>query len=638
MKSLLNAAFLLYLGLIAGNTGAQSVFENKTSEIALKEQQKFYHSQNDKSQTGLNYDVQYIRSYWKINPQVYYIQGSVTTYFSALQNLSNIDFDLSSALTVDSVIYHNTSMSFTHTGDVVTISGLSVLPNTTDSITVYYQGMPATNGFGSFIQSSHQNDSIIWTLSEPYGAKDWWPSKENLNDKIDSVDIFIQVPQGNRAASNGTLLSVQPVGSDVVYHWKHRYPIDYYLIALAVTNYAEYVQNIPLSTGTLFVQNYLYPEDSANSAYNLQGFPPIIQLYDTLFTPYPFMTEKYGHAQFGWGGGMEHQTMSFMGGFGHELMAHELAHQWFGNKVTCASWQDIWLNEGFATYLTGLTYEHMFNGYWWPIWKQNQINGITSQPDGSVFCTDTTDVNRIFNGRLTYAKGAYVLHMLRWVVGDSAFFAAVRNYLNDANLAYQTATTADWKQHLETASGMNLTEFFNDWYYGQGYPTYFINARKITSDTLQVTIAQQTSHSSVSFYEMPVPVQFKSQDIDTILVFNHTQNNQTFTRYFPYSVDSVFFDPELWILADTAVITTGINQLYSNDKIIVYPNPSYAEFNVKSSEIIKQLEVFDVFGKTVKIIFPVKKQKNITFNLLNQSKGIYFIKINNNQVRKIVYY
>jgi len=277
----------------------------------------------------------------------------------------------------------------------------------------------------------------------------------------------------------------------------------------------------------------------------------------------------------------------------------------------------------------------MFNGYWWPIWKRNQINGITSQPGGSVFCTDTTDVNRIFDGRLSYAKGAYVLHMLRWIVGDSAFFAGVRNYLNDPNLAYSTAKTADLKSHFEAASGKNLTGFFNDWFYGEGFPTYFIDAKKITNDTLQVTISQQQSHPSVSFFEMPVPVQFKSQNIDTILVFNHTQNNQTFKRYFPYSVDSVFFDPEMWILADTAFITTSIQEASSFAQVSIFPNPSKGEFTVKSSEIIKHLAIYDVYGK--KLMYFMPESKKFTFNLYNHSKGIYFIKINQQRRVKIIY-
>jgi len=182
-----------------------------------------------------------------------------------------------------------------------------------------------------------------------------------------------------------------------------------------------------------------------------------MNLYTTLFEEYPFANEKYGHAQFGWGGGMEHTTVSFMGSFGRNLIAHELAHQWFGNKITCGSWKDIWLNEGFATYLSGLTIENLDGNSAFITWKQQRINSITSQPNGAVYLTDsdTTSVNRIFNGRLSYDKGSMVLHMLRKKLGDADFFQGLKNYLADANHAYGYAKTEDFIAIMETTSGQD---------------------------------------------------------------------------------------------------------------------------------------------------------------------------------------
>src|SRR5690606_6891199 len=138
------------------------------------------------------------------------------------------------------------------------------------------------------------------------------------------------------------------------------------------TNYQVDVQYAPLSTDSLLMLSYAYPEDFGMVSSAATSLLPKITLFDQLFGPYPFAAEKYGHAQFSWGGGMEHQTMSFMGSFHPEIMSHELAHQWFGDKVTCGSWAEIWLNEGFATYLSGLAYEHHSPNFCNP-WKQAKI-------------------------------------------------------------------------------------------------------------------------------------------------------------------------------------------------------------------------------------------------------------------------
>ena len=218
--------------------------------------------------------------------------------------------------------------------------------------------------------------------------------------------------------------------------------------------------------------------------------------------------------------------MTYVVSFDYSLIAHECAHQWFGDMVTCGSWEDIWLNEGFATYWQGMTVER-YDPNNWMYWKQSERDYIVSAPDGSVKCTDTTDVGRIFDGRLTYSKGAYVLHMLRWVMGDPAFFQGMKDYLLDPALSYNYAKTPDLKQHLESASGLDLTTFFDQWYYNQGYPTYYLSWYP-TGNTINLTISQLQSDPSVSFFEMPVPVEFKDATHDTTVVFNHTFSGQSF--------------------------------------------------------------------------------------------------------------
>ncbi len=637
MKLFLSFILLLALNfqLKAQENLNNEIINNEGAEYCASAKQRLmkqlFAAQN-KSFAGQNIDITYGRYEWYINPAVLYIKGAVTTYFkTTVAGVSELTFELDTNMTVDSVVYHNQTL--THSDSLAYLLNIylpsALANNTSDSVTIYYQGAPGSSGFGSFIKDVHAGTPVIWTLSEPYGAREWWPCKNDLSDKIDSIDVFVTCPAAYRAASNGVLVDEHAIGTDKLYHWRHRHPIATYLVAIAVTNYAVYSNYAPLQNDTVQILNYIYPEDSSYAAANTPKTISSIQLYSNLFIEYPFTDEKYGHAEFGWGGGMEHQTMSFMGGFSHELIAHELAHQWFGDMVTCGSWHDIWLNEGFATYLTGLTYEHMPNTPYWYNWRRGKINHIISDPGGSVYCDDTTSVNRIFDGRLSYSKGAYVLHMLRWVCGDSAFFAGIKNYLLDANLTYGYAKTSDLKAHLEAASGKNLTEFFNDWYYGQGYPRYNVEVIKGNGGKADVVINQTQSHSSVSFFEMPVPIRFKGNGYDTTLIFDNTQSGQMFHISLPAAVDSVFFDPEMHIVCtNTLSVVNGIDGINKSVKLTLWPNPSSDILNISSDDAaLKQVRIFTPEGLTVKHFDAVSVKGRLALNISDLASGIYFIKI-----------
>lgn len=548
------------------------------------------------------FDMKYARCHWTLDPAVRHIIGSVTSWFTATAPLDAVVLDLSDSLEVTGVSMHGAPLAYSQgPGDLLTINLPATLQaGQLDSLTVNYQGEPPTTGFGSFATESHAGMPVLWTLSEPYGSKDWWPCKDDLNDKIDSLDTYVTVPLGNRAAGNGLLMGGDTTGNHVTWHWRHRYPIDPYLVGVAVTNYQVNEQYASIATGDLLVLTYAYPEDFSNAVNGATGLLPTITLYDQLFGDYPFAREKYGHAQFNWGGGMEHQTMSFVGGWWPEVLNHELAHQWFGDKVTCASWAELWLNEGFATYLTGLAYEHLAPVYW-PIWKRGLVNNITSQPGGSVFCTDTLDQNRLFSGRLTYNKGAMVIHMLRWLCGDSAFYAGLRNYLNDPELAYRTATTADLQAHLEAASGLDLTGFLADWYTGEGYPSYTTVWSQDAADEVSVNLAQVTSHPSVSFFALPVPLKFFGPGgQDTTVVLNNTSNGQNFYFHLPFAVDSVQFDPETWLISAQDVVTQ-VGEPGGSPAILLHPNPATDRISWHFSAPVQQrtVRVLDALGRLV---------------------------------------
>jgi aminopeptidase N len=610
---------------------------NKTisiEEIAKTESKSFHKNNGLKGvpQAG-NYDLKYHRLEWEIDPNVYYIKGSVTSYFVPVTSgFNEIYFDFSNALSIDSIIYNGSSLAYTQPiNNILQITlPITLNQNVLDSITVHYQGVPiASSGFGSFIQSSHNGDSIIWTLSEPYGALDWWPCKQDLNDKIDSIDIFVKTPKKNRVGSQGLLVNETTVGLNKIYHWKHRYPIAAYLISVAVTNYAAYTDVAALSTGNLNILNYVYPEDSAVLVTQSPAIIPIMQLFDTLYGIYPFMDEKYGHAQFGWGGGMEHQTMSSMVNFSFNLMAHELAHQWFGDKITCGNWHEIWLNEGFATYLTGISIREL-NPVDWRLWRESNLNSIVSQPDGSVYNPDTTNVSRIFNGRLTYRKGAYLLRMLEWKLGEAAFNQGVKNYLIDANYAYNYAVTDNLKAHLELSSGLNLTEYFNDWFYGEGYPSYQVNWNQ-NGNTVDFVVNQSQSHNSVSFFEMPIPIYVKGQNIgeDTTLVFEHTFSGESFSASIPFVVDSVFFDPELWLISANSIISSVESLNGKEPKITIYPNPTTTSFTIINHDIaeLKKLRMYDVLGNTINLFIESESTREIKIDATLLPQGTYIIEL-----------
>lgn len=629
---MLRSFFLVGL-LLAGRLHGQLIIEKEVlHEIARSESSGHLgHAKSGTGEPSRGFDMRYHRLELTVDPAVRAIEGQVTHYFETLVDLDRITLDLSMSLVVSSVERQGSQLSFNHADDQLIIDFPELLvTGTLDSITVQYSGEPGTSGFGSFVQAAHQGSPIIWTLSEPYGALDWWPSKQDLNDKADSLDVLVTVPEGQRVASNGLLMAEMDLGNGTVqHHWRHRHPINYYLVAFAVTNYSTFSLSVPLENSTVEVLNYVFPENLGDAQ---AGTPDVIaqmQLYSQLFGEYPFADEKYGHAQFGWGGGMEHQTMSFMGNFNYELIAHELAHQWFGDMVTCASWEDLWLNEGFATYLSGLCYEHLAPQYWLPF-KRSWRNLIISQPGGSVLVTDTLNNARLFSSRLTYAKGAYLVHMLRWVCGDEAFYQGITNYLNDPTIRNGSAYTTQLVDHLEATSGLDLSTFMENWYMGQGYPTYVLSWAPTGGNTLTIQLDQTTSHPSVGFYAMPVPVHIKNSTQDTTVVLDHGFSGQQFAVDLTFAPDSVIFDPDLWILSGQNLVLAVPPTSFVTDRPVLYPSPVAQELNIylgKEEAGVVEVEILDATGRLHQRANRIINDQRVAVEVPGLSSGYYIARL-----------
>lgn len=594
-----------------------------------------------------NYDVKYHRLYLNVDPGQVGMSGSVTTYFEAKSDLNEVVFDLSDNMTVSSVTQRENELTFVqNANDELRITLPEVLnQGVLDSLTVNYSGNPQNSGFGSYEQTTHNGVPIVWTLSEPYGAKAWWPCKQDLIDKADSVDVYINTPRftpGNEdyvAVSNGVELSQVIQGNNKVTRFKHRYPIPAYLIAIAITNYTVYNDVVPNNGQPFDIVNYVFPESLSTAQASTPVTVDIMNFFVDTFEPYPYADEKYGHAQFGWAGGMEHTTVSFMGNFSRELITHELAHQWFGNKVTCGSWQDIWLNEGFATYLYGLVIEEFDGDAAFNTWKQQRSNFVTSQPDGAVYLKpqDTTSINRIFSSRLSYNKGAMVLHMLRKKMGDANFFQGLRDYLAHPDLAFDYAKTADFIPIMESAGNQDLTEFFNDWLFNEGHPSFEVLWEQPLENELHVYLSQNQSHPSVDFFEVEVPLRLigtQGESLDVLL--SHSTNNQLFVETVNFEVSDIIFDPNSDILSRNNTVSLSTDAFNLDNEIILYPNPTTDLLTIQKPEsvIIERVKIHNVLGQIV-LDLPYFVS---TLDLRALKSGMYFIEFStkNSSVNKTV--
>ena len=640
--------FSLFFLIISTLVFSQDIYLNRKTQdvkdIQILEQKAAARTMNFRANPNTeNYDLKYHRLEWTVDPAVEFVDGIVTSYFVAKSDMNTITFDLTDNMNVTQVLQRGVALSFVNGSDDELIITLptTLLENTLDSLTVYYNGVPQNSGFDSFQVSTHAGTPILGTLSEPYGAKDWWPCKQDLIDKIDSIDVYVTHNSQYKAASNGLLISEIINGTNTTTHWKHRYPIPAYLIAIAVTNYSVY--NDYVATGDFNVVNYVFPENLANAQNGTAITPAIMDLFGSLFELYPFADEKYGHAQFGWGGGMEHTTMSFMGNFSRGLIAHELAHQWFGDKITCGSWKDIWLNESFATYLTELVTENFDGDVAFKNWRNEIVDSnswrcVTNSPNGSVFVTDTTSVGRIFDGRLSYRKGAMVLHMLRYKLGDVDFFQAIKNYLADPNLVYGYAKTEDLIQHFEAQSGEDLTEFFNDWFIGEGHPSFDLTYSQETTENLRIRINQTQSNASVSFFETPLPILITEVGGTTQLIrLEVTENNQLFILNYVNDVVSIEIDPDYHIISKNNSVTLGTVSTILETDIKVFPNPvkDILEIQVTDAIDLESVIIYNNLGQKVRQVSSKIEQ----ISLKDLSAGVYVIEIYTTQgkiIKKII--
>ena len=425
---------------------------------------------------------------------------------------------------------------------------------------IYYHGAAPAAGTaaigGGFNNRSQvrvggvsQSYNVTWSLSEPFAAHEWFPCKQVLTDKADSSDVWITTTRPNKVGSNGVLArTVALPANQVRYEWKSRHPIAYYLISVAVAPYLETVSYANLTGGPVVpIIDYVYNQNTLNyfrgEINRTAGF---LENYSNLVGLYPFADEKYGHSMAPLGGGMEHQTMTTQDGFNFTLTAHELFHQWFGNNVTCASWEDIWLNEGFTSYGEYLSLQALAT----PADARNWMNNAheyAQRNSGTLYVADTTNVNRIFDYYLSYKKGAAVVHMLRYLLNDDTkFFRALRTY--QRQYGGRTARTIDLQRVFEAEAGRPLDTFFQQWFRGRGYPTFTGRWNQVGS-TVVLRVSETASvPAATPFFDTDVDYRLAFADGTTQTVRLHQgQPVQTFQFGAIGTVVSIAVDPDQWV-------------------------------------------------------------------------------------------
>jgi aminopeptidase N len=489
----------------------------------------------------------------ELNPATAWIGGSNTmTVQSQVDDLTLFRFRLDTTFTITDVQVGGTAVSWARVTYPAVEVTLDRPYNAGEQFQVYvaYNGYPDDGGMGSIVFRTRYGAPEVFTLSEPWFAYTWWPGKDDLEDK-NTADLWFTVPDTMVVASNGLLQGVDEVaGNKLRYRWETTYPTEDYLYCIGATNYHEFGGTWDYQGYSMPLSFFIYPEDDSPSHRSFWlSIAGALTTYSDLFGLYPFIAEKYGMLEFGWGGGMEHQTItSILGYFSWEDgIVHELSHQWWGDNVTCATWADIWLNEGFATYCEALWYENKPGG------SEAALHAAMASRrpwdvSGTVYCYDDTNVNRIFDGNLSYNKGGWVLHMLRHVLGDTNFYNTLAAY----RAAYQghAATTDDFRQVAESVSGRDLTWFFDEWVYQGGAPQYQYGWNQYTVDGVQYVelYLKQTQSASYPIFSMPVDV-VTNENVGqhTHTVWNDAQIENLLFQV-GGGISTLTFDPKPWIL------------------------------------------------------------------------------------------
>lgn len=521
-------------------------------------------------------------------------------------------------------------------------------------VDIYFQRNAGLSNLGVYYYPRGNYPAIMYTTTEPIDSRYWFACfDENWDKAEDGCEIYITVPDSFTACSNGLLDSVRVHNGWKTFFWRHNYPISTYLMTFTVSIYSTWSHWYRVSANDSFeIKYYIWRVDSSRSHTAFQNVLDMIEFFaDTnMYGAYPF--EKYGMNAvypFQWGG-MENQTLtmihrSWLNGNDNGI-AHELAHMWWGDMITCFTWREIWLNEGFATYSDALYLRHQAG--------HNQfINTMLSRAN-SYFQEDQTyrvslynqPINNLFTWGHTYCKASWVQHMLRYIVGDTTntpgnFFRAMRVYRD--SFQYGNASTEDYKRIHEQVSGLDLDWFFEEWIYQAGYPKYYYNWSSNLDTTINqyrviTRINQNNGSLAPAIFHMPLQVRLSGNNLDTLLTIQINNNPQIDTFVLTANPTNMVIDPYNWVLKRTYL---GIEEVCSDNSsqplYKIYPNPFQNQIKIDFNDKVNQkvsVFIYNQAGCLVRIFQKQITNKNnvLVWDSKNQQDqvlgpGVYFIRL-----------
>jgi aminopeptidase N len=586
------------------------------------------------------FDILHYRIDISIDPGTQFVSGTVTATFRvAATSLDSIFFHLKDNMVIHSVVKNEVPLSFLHAQDMIMIAlDGAYLMDETLTVEVAYDGFPVPQGLRFY-------SAATYNLSEPDRARNWFPCYDEPWDKATS-EMIVTVPDTLFCASNGLLLAEwDNLNGTKTYQWQTNYRHSTYLISVAISDYVSFSHWYHFTpTDSMEMPYYVYPHKLGAAQIAFSHAPNMMEFFAQTFGQYPFISEKYGTALAPLNGAMENFTCTTYGAgltwvdFSYDwVVAHEMAHSWFGNCVTMDDWRDIWLNEGFATYGDALWYEH-FHG-------EETFDSRMAENREDYFYEDET-IGRfpIYDpvemwGSTVYKKGAWILHMLRYLTGDSAFVNSLRSY--HSAYAYQSASTEDFKAVVENESGMDLSGFFSQWVYQAGYPEYEFSWSSYYNGVgfdVDLDIVQVQSNAPV--FTIPVEILVSTSSGDSLLRLSVDGAAEMYHFVFSEQPIALTFDPGNGILKKVSEIPTAVARTFppQNLSARVFPNPSNHDMKIefflpRAGDV--QLTIYDAGGRLVERIakrdLPAKWNSIALMDLRTgahiQNSGVYFYRL-----------